>query len=107
LRLAKNANCGREIIEFSAGLLRGNVFCNAAVAREEEHKGKATTRTTAISRLGDGGGREADFSALPFANARTASVEMTVLWLRGKKQTPVKEGHNGLTQKTQTTAKTR
>jgi hypothetical protein len=40
----------------------------------------------------DGGGREADFSATPFANARTASVEMTVLRLkrREKRQTPAK-----------------
>jgi hypothetical protein len=48
--------------------------------------------------LGDGGGREADFSAGPFANMRTASVEMTILWLKGK------ETGNGISKKKETTA---
>jgi len=47
------------------------------VAGEEESNQQQEQRRCGV---GDGGGREADFSAAPFAKARTASVEMTVLW---------------------------
>jgi len=46
------------------------------VAGEEESNQQQEQRRCGV---GDGGGREADFSAAPFAKARTASVEMTVL----------------------------
>jgi hypothetical protein len=71
---------GEKLLSFPQDCLRGGVFCNCScgVGRRNGN-GKATTGTTAMWWLGEGGGREADFSAAPFANARTASVEMTIL----------------------------
>jgi hypothetical protein len=42
-------------------------------------------------RVREGGAREADFSTTPFAKARTALVEMTVLSSKGKEQATAKQ----------------
>jgi len=84
---SKNANNGEEIIEFfeflQNCLRRGFPVATSEgsweifVAGEEESNRQQEPQRCGVR---DGGGREADFSAAPFAKARTASVEMTVLW---------------------------